>query len=118
LPDTDTTTGLLTDWADRFPKLYGLFANHLSQSWTSFHAEAADALREGIDDRTVDDLQAALRELRALLALGLREDELDDVLYYGLGSSYQVSGQTQTEWLEEVAHQLVDAVNARTAGGR
>jgi hypothetical protein len=118
LTDADMTTGPSTDWADRFPKLYGLFANHLSQSWTNFHEEAADALREGIDDRTVDDLQAALRELHALLALGLSEEELDDVLYYGLGSSYQVSGQTHAAWLEEVARQLEEAVNARIAGGR
>ncbi len=118
MPDADMTTSPSTDWADHFPRLYGLFANHLSQSWTSFHEEAADALQEGIDDRSVDDLQAALRELHALLALGLSEAELDDVLYYGLGSSYQVCGRTHAAWLAEVARQLEETVNARTAGGR
>jgi hypothetical protein len=53
-----------------------------------------------------------------LCSLGLSEGELDDVLYYGLGSSYQVSGQTHAAWLEEVARQLEEAVDARIAGGR
>jgi hypothetical protein len=117
VPDADVTSSPSIDWCNRFPKLCGLFSNHLSQSWTSFHERATDALAEGIDDRTVDDLRATLGELEILLALGLTDEEMDDVLYYGLGSSYQVSGQTHAEWLGEVARQVEEAVAARAAEG-
>jgi hypothetical protein len=112
--DADNASGPAIDWSDRFPKLFGLFGNHLVESWTSVHETAADALREGIDDRTVDDLHAALREIRDLLALGLSEEALEDLLFYGLGSYYRVTGQTNAEWLEEVATQIREAVAARS----
>jgi hypothetical protein len=115
--DTDMVIGQPMDWSKRFPKLHGLFANHLSQSWTSFHETAADALQEGFDDRTLEDLRTAAIELHDLLAMGLNDDQLDDVLYYGLGSGYQVSGQTHEEWLNEVAAQLGEAVNVRASDG-
>lgn len=72
------------------------------ESWTSIHESAADALREGIDDRSVENLHAALREIRDLLALRLTEEALEDVLFYGLGSYHRVTGQSYTEWLERL----------------
>lgn len=111
--DADTGTWQSVDWSERFPKLYGLFGNHLFESWTSVHATASEALQEGMDDRTVDDLHAALDEIRDLLSLGVSEEALRDLLFYGLGSYYRVTGRSYAQWLEEVAIQLRAAVDAR-----
>jgi hypothetical protein len=113
--DGDTIPVPSVDWAVRFPELERLFATHLVESWSSLHASPAEALREGIDDRSIDELRAVLTELNDLRALQLGEPDLRDVLFYDLGSYYNPSTRTCTEWLEEVAVQLEEAVGARTA---
>jgi hypothetical protein len=102
------------DWSERYPELEDLFATHLVEGWSSIHESAADAISEGVRYRSIEQLHTALREVRDLLALGLTEEKLDDVLFYALGSYYQPVEQTNAQWLEEVAAQLDEAVKART----
>jgi hypothetical protein len=103
------------DWAERFPMLYSLFATHLFQSWSSVHESPAAALREGIDDRTLDELRVTMRELNELRALRLAEDDLHHVLFYDLRSYYRPVGRSQAEWLADVALQLDAAIRKRAA---
>ena len=105
------------DWSERFPELEDLFATHLVEGWSSVHESPAGALSEGIRYRSIEQLQTALSEVEELLALGLGEEQLDDVLFYALGSYYQPVEETNAQWLEKVAVQLDEAVKARTAEG-
>ena len=104
-------------WAERFPELEDLFSTHLIELWTSAHETAADALREGLEYRSVAQLRAALTEVNDLLAVGLSDDQLNDILLFHLGSHYHPVDQTYGQWLEEVAAQLNEAVKARMAEG-
>jgi hypothetical protein len=117
VPDRDKELSPPTKWSARFPELYDLFATYLVESWKDLYGTPDAALREGIDDRTVDEVRALISELGELLALDLDEGELRHLLFRGLGSYYIPSARTCTEWLEEVARQLDDAIHARTANG-
>lgn len=112
-----TSASASVAWAERFSELENLFSTHLIESWTSAHQTPADALREGLEYRSLAQLRAALTEVRDLLAFGLSEDQLDDVLLYHLGSHYQPVAQTNAQWLEDVAAQLDAAVKSRTGTG-
>ena len=116
-PDVSSAKGSapLVAWAERFPELENLFSTHLIESWTSAHETAADALRDGLEYRSVAQLRAALTEVNELLAVGLSDDQLNDVLLFHLGSHYHPVEQTYAQWLEDVAAQLDAAVKARMA---
>jgi CdiI immunity protein len=101
------------DWAEQLPNLYGLLGGSLFESWSSVHDSPAAALREGIDDRSLADLRATLAELDQLRAQHLGEKELDRILFYELRSYYNAVDQTYSEWLDEVAAQLMEAVRSR-----
>jgi|HubBroStandDraft_4_1064222.scaffolds.fasta_scaffold1151341_2 hypothetical protein len=105
------------DWSERFPELGRLFTAYLVESWRSLHGSPAEALSEGLEDLSEDELRAALGDVNDLLALRLGEQELRHVLFRHLGSYYIPSARTCTEWLEEVAGQMDDAIHARTASG-
>jgi CdiI immunity protein len=105
------------DWSVRYPELERLFATHFVESWSSLYGSSAEALRDGIDDRSLDELRVVLTELDDLLALRLDEPELQNALFHDLGSYYHPVGQSQTEWLADVASQLDAAIRERAAKG-
>jgi CdiI immunity protein len=102
------------DGSERFPELARLFGTHLVESWRSMYGSTVEALRDGFDDRSVDELRAVLTELNDLLGLRLGEPGLRDVLYYDLGSHYSPADRTCTDWLEGVVSEVHEAVKART----
>jgi hypothetical protein len=105
-------------WSERFPELERLFATHFVEDWRCLYPGPAEAIRGGINDRSLDELRVVLTELNDLLALRLGEPELRDVLSYDLGSYYIPASRTCTDWLEEVVGQLHESVKARTAEAR
>ncbi|MDX6643548.1 MAG: hypothetical protein QOD76_1510 [Solirubrobacteraceae bacterium] len=110
----DAVPAAPVDGSERFPDLARLFGTHLVESWRSLYGSAAEALRDGFDDRSVDELRAILTELNDLLGLRLGEPALRDVLYYDLGSYYSPADRTCSDWLEEVLREVHEAVKART----
>jgi hypothetical protein len=114
----DAVPAAPADGSERFPELARLFGTHLVESWRSLYGSTAEALRDGFDDRSVDELRAVLTELNDLLGLRLSEPALRDVLYYDLGSYYTPADRTCADWLEEVVREVHEAVMARTTEPR
>jgi contact-dependent growth inhibition (CDI) system CdiI-like immunity protein len=64
-----------------------------------------------LDDASLNEATAALKDLQQLLSMGISEEDLSQYLkkagcYYWPGGS----GQTSEEWLREVAAQLQEAI--------
>jgi hypothetical protein len=114
----DAVPAAPVDGSERFPELARLFGTHLVESWRSMYGSTAEALRDGFDDRSIDELRAVLTELNDLLGLRLGEPTLRDVLYSDLGSYYSPADRTFSKWLKEVVREVHEAVKARATEPR
>jgi hypothetical protein len=104
------------EWGRIFPTLYGLFAGFLFEAWPQLYGSSSEAIQDGVAHRTGRTLCTAIAEVDQLMSMGLTERELDDVLFYGLGSHHTVFDTTHVEWLAEVRGQLQEALDHRIRG--
>jgi hypothetical protein len=100
---------------ERFPDLRQLFGGYLFQDWSHLYESAEEAIDDAVARYSDGRLSAMLAQLNELRTLGLSEEELDDVLVYDLSCNYNVEadGLTNSQWLEAVAAQLREALQAR-----
>ena len=104
------------DWAGRLPHLYRLFAGHVIESWPSVHETVQAAVQEGIDGMSAAELMAARAELDELRGAELSDEVLDDVILYQLRGYYHREDGRYSKWLDEVAHQLDQAMSTHERG--
>jgi hypothetical protein len=109
-PETSRVVG-----RERFPELRQLFGGYLFQDWSHLYESAEEAIDDAVARYSDGRLSATLAQLNELRTLGLSEEELDDVLLYDLSCNYNVEadGLTNSQWLEAVAAQLCEALQAR-----
>lgn len=71
----------------RFPELRQFFA-YLNEDWPDDYGTPERAVLTAIREYRREHLRPVLRELDALIAMGLPESELRKVAYYELGANY------------------------------
>ena len=92
-----------------FPELRGFLANCFHEDWVHEFADDAAAIRWYLGIAFPEQVDGARAELDALLMLGLSEDELERVLIWDLGCSYDptADGLTRNDWLRSVRRRLM-----------
>jgi hypothetical protein len=107
-PRRATTLSAVLGPAERFPRLYSLFAGYFHQDWSLDHGTTDDVLRTYVADQPESTVRATHDELRELLSLDLSDVELERVLDPGLRSDFTASdiGGSNTAWLQSIADQL------------
>jgi hypothetical protein len=102
--------GGLTVMIVHFRQLESFFTNCFHEDWEHDFADDAAAIRYYLDIALPEQVERARTELDAMLALAprLSEDDLETVLIFDLGCSYDPTedGLTRANWLRSVRARL------------
>jgi hypothetical protein len=115
------TRELLREEMDRrFYRLGQFFGCYLHEDWPELHGTPEKAVEKAIEDYPVDILQQVRRELRDVLSDTAEDEELRDVLNWGLGVNVHFKKPEEARtFAEAVETQLMRSIKKHFAkGGR
>ncbi|WP_439684018.1 contact-dependent growth inhibition system immunity protein [Cupriavidus oxalaticus] len=91
-----------------FPTVKNMFSAYLNQDFELMFGTAEDAIRAFLDHTSHENVWRASEEVRAILAMKLREDELQKLILGDLGCCYYYPAQWSSAdfWLRHVLELL------------
>lgn len=98
----------------RFPTLERVLGGYFHRGWSHDDRTTGDVLAAILRDEPAERVRAVLRELDALLASGLCEPQLTDVVLYEIGCDIapDAEGLDMSAWLRRVRETLARGAGA------
>ena len=94
----------------QFPELRQLLGAYFHQDWTLDDPDEAAVFRRMVTEKPRSALEAAHRELEALLKTPMSDEALDAFVSDQLSCDYSPQGMLMRSWLEEVRQVLENSL--------